>query len=148
MSNQETRPEEIPETTLDDLIGCAGYQGPSRSLEEMEAGVSEGAQSAAGGLTREIVLRRLRESYPQLREQYGIRKISLFGSFARGTAGEASDVDLIVEFQRPIGLRFVELVEYLEELLERKVDVLTPAGLRGIRPPHVVRQIEEKIIEV
>jgi predicted nucleotidyltransferase len=87
----------------------------------------------SGRLTRETVLRRLRESYPQLREQYGVRRIGLFGSFARGTAGEASDVDLIVEFQQPIGLRFIELIDELEELLGRKVDVLTPAGLGGIR---------------
>ena len=105
-------------------------------------------ETTSGPLTRETVLRRLRESYPQLREQYGVRRIELFGSFARGTAGEGSDVDLIVEFQQPIGLRFIELVDDLEELLGRKVDVLTPAGLDGIRLSHVARQIQESVLEV
>lgn len=99
-------------------------------------------------LTREAILQRLRKSYPELRERFGVRQISLFGSFASETANEASDVDLIVDFERPIGLGFVELVEYLETLLGRKVDVLTEAGLRGIRLPAVARRIEESVIHV
>ncbi len=102
----------------------------------------------AGDLTRDAVLRRLRESYPALSDQFGVRRIGLFGSSASDTANEASDVDLIIDFERPIGLRFVELVEYLETLLGRKVDVLTSAGLRGIRLPAVARRIEERIIQV
>jgi len=38
------RAEDIPETTLEDLVGCAGYKGPTRSLAEMEAGIAEGAR--------------------------------------------------------------------------------------------------------
>ena len=101
-----------------------------------------------GDLTRDAILRRLRENYSELSVQFGVRRIGLFGSFANGTANETSDVDLIVDFERPIGLRFVELVEYLETLLGRRVDVLTAAGLRGIRLPAVARQIEESIIHV
>jgi uncharacterized protein len=104
--------------------------------------------ATSSNLTKETILRRLRESYPQLTAQFGVRRIGLFGSFARETAQESSDVDLIVEFQRPIGLKFVEMVEYLEILLGRRVDVLTPAGLRGIRLPEVARQIEESVVHV
>jgi predicted nucleotidyltransferase len=106
------------------------------------------APASSGSLTKEAILRRLRESYPQLTAQFGVQRIGLFGSFARGTAQDSSDVDLIVELQRPIGLKFMELVEYLETLLGRKVDVLTPAGLRGIRLPEVARQIEESVVHV
>jgi predicted nucleotidyltransferase len=67
---------------------------------------------------------------------------------ARSSSAESSDIDLIVEFQHPIGLKFMEMVEYLERLLGRRVDVLTPAGLRGIRLPEVARQIEESIVHV
>lgn len=103
---------------------------------------------APGDLTRDAILRRLRESYPELKARFGVRRIGLFGSFANDTANEASDVDLIVDFERPIGLGFVELVEYLETLLERRVDVLTSAGLRGIRVPAVARRIEESVVHV
>ncbi|MBC7224304.1 MAG: nucleotidyltransferase domain-containing protein [Anaerolineae bacterium] len=80
--------------------------------------------------------------------EFGVRRIGLFGSYARGQPDEASDVDLIVEFDHPIGLRFVEFVERLEALLGRRVDVLTPAGLRGIRVPEVAEDIEESILYV
>jgi len=104
--------------------------------------------ASSNSLTKEIILHRLRESYPQLTAQFGVQRIGLFGSFSKETSQESSDVDLIVELQRPIGLKFVEMVEFLENLLGRKVDVLTPAGLRGIRLPGVARQIEETVIHV
>ena len=103
---------------------------------------------SSGDLTCDVIIRRLRKSYPDLSSQFGVRRIGLFGSFASETANEASDVDLIVDFDRPIGLRFVEMVEYLEALLGRKVDVLTSAGLQGIRLPAVARRIEESIVHV
>lgn len=102
----------------------------------------------SGSPTRDSILDRLRESYPELQARFGVRQIGLFGSFASDTANEASDVDLIVDFDRPLGLRFVELVEYLEALLGRKVDVLTSAGLQAIRLPAVARRIEESVIHV
>jgi predicted nucleotidyltransferase len=101
-----------------------------------------------GKLTRDVVLRRLRELYPELKTRFGVRQIGLFGSFARATANASSDVDLIVDFERPIGLKFVEMVDYLESRLGRKVDVLTTAGLRGIRLPSVMQEIEESVIHV
>lgn len=104
--------------------------------------------TASGALNRDAILCLLRESYPELKARYGVRQIGLFGSFASDTANEASDVDLVVDFDRPIGLRFIELVEHLEGLLGRKVDVLTSAGLRGIRLPVVARRIEESVIHV
>lgn len=99
-------------------------------------------------LTRETITERLRESYPYLVAEFGVRRIGLFGSFAKGTANEASDVDVVIEFHRPIGLRFVELVDYLEQLLGRRVDVLTPAGLQGVRVKDVARHISESVVYV
>lgn len=99
-------------------------------------------------LTRETILQRLRESYPYLTSEYGVQRIGLFGSFAKGTADETSDIDVVVEFQRPVGFKFIELVEYLEQLFEREVDVLTPAGLQGIRVRGVARAITEGIVYV
>jgi uncharacterized protein len=99
-------------------------------------------------LTKEDIFARLRESYPHLAEEYGVGRIGLFGSFARGTAQAGSDVDLVVELQRPIGFKFVELVEYLENLLGRKVDVLTPVGLQHIRAGGLVKSIADQIVYV
>lgn len=99
-------------------------------------------------LNREEIIALLRQHYPHLAAQYGVRRIGLFGSYAHGESGETSDVDLVVEFEHPIGFRFVELAEYLENLLGRRVDLLTLAGVRGIRLPWVAAEIERSIIYV
>lgn len=99
-------------------------------------------------LTRETILDILREHYPHLTAEYGVKRIGLFGSFARGTANEASDIDVVVEFQRPVGFKFIEFVDYLEQLFERKVDALTPVGLQGIRVQGVAGNIAEGIVYV
>ena len=99
-------------------------------------------------LTRETIINRLRETYPHLIAEYSVKRIGLFGSFARGTANETSDIDVVVEFQRPVGFKFIELVEYLEQMFGRKVDVLTPVGLQGIRVGGVARNIIEGVVYV
>jgi len=78
-----------------------------------------------------------------MHEQFGVKKLALFGSFAAGTAGKRSDVDLFIEFDRPVGLKFMRLAEYLEKLLGRKVEVLTPEGLKGIRAKTVADSIRK-----
>lgn len=99
-------------------------------------------------LTRTKVEQLLRDDFPDLSAKYGVRKIGLFGSFVNGEPSAKSDVDIVVEFERPIGFRFIELPEDLEHLLGRRVDLLTPAGIRGIRIPRVAKDIEEKIVYV
>jgi len=97
--------------------------------------------------TEEIV-RLLRENLPYLATEYGVKRIGLFGSYAKGHPREASDVDVVVEFERPIGFKFVELAEHLERLLGRKVDLLTPTGIQGIRIRRVARDIAESVVYV
>jgi predicted nucleotidyltransferase len=80
--------------------------------------------------TLEEIKNILREQKNELKERYGVKKIGIFGSFARGEQKEISDVDILVEFERPIGLRFFELADYIEEILEIKVDLLTPNALK------------------
>lgn len=99
-------------------------------------------------LTREKIVEILRESYPYLAVEFGVKRMGLFGSYVKGLATEASDVDVFVEFERPTGFKFVELAEYLESLLGRKVDVLTPAGIQGIRIKRVAQDIADSIVYV
>ena len=99
-------------------------------------------------LTRERAVKLLQEKHPYLAAEFGVSKIGLFGSYAKGQSDETSDVDILVEFERPIGFRFVELVDYLENLLGRKVDVLTPAGIQNIRIERVARSITQSIVYV
>ena len=70
----------------------------------------------------EAILRKHKE---ELRERFGVRSIAIFGSYARGEETELSDVDILVEFERPIGWEVVDLKDYLESLLGIKVDLVT-----------------------
>jgi predicted nucleotidyltransferase len=90
----------------------------------------------------------LKEELPNLAVNYGVKKIGLFGSFAKGKQSAGSDIDIVVEFSRPIGFRFIELCDYLENKLGKKVDVLTPAGIKSIRLKHVADDIKRNIIYV
>jgi hypothetical protein len=94
------------------------------------------------------VIQLLRDSRDYLRAEYGVSRIGLFGSVARGEADESSDVDIIVEFERPVGLQFVELADYLEDLLGRDVDLLTPAGIQAIRSPRIAESIRQGVVYV
>jgi len=63
--------------------------------------------------------------------QRGVKSLAVFGSFARGEATYNSDIDVLVEFDQPVGLfEFIRLRYYLEELTKRRVDLVTPDALR------------------
>ena len=97
---------------------------------------------------RTEIIRKIKEQYPFLLKQYGVRRIGIFGSVALDSAGPDSDVDIVVEFERPIGLKFMEFIEYTENLFGKKVDVLTREGIKNIRVKNVSAEIERNIIYV
>ncbi len=99
-------------------------------------------------LTNAQILDTLRQALDYLSAEYGVKRIGVFGSCAKGQLTDKSDVDIIVEFERPLGLRFVEFAEYLENLLGRDVDILTPAGLRGIRIGRLAEEIAASVVYV
>ena len=61
------------------------------------------------------------EQKETIREKYGVRMVGLFGSYARGEQNEVSDVDILVELEKPIGLKFFELWDELENILGVKL---------------------------
>ena len=64
-------------------------------------------------------------------ENLGVKSLAVFGSTARGEAGPESDVDILVEFVRPVGLfEFLDLKQYLEDLLKCKIDLGTFSSLK------------------
>jgi predicted nucleotidyltransferase len=90
------------------------------------------------------VLAILRTHFPELRAM-GIRGLALFGSVARNEAGPESDVDLLVDFEPPLGFdAYMDAKFRLEALLHRPVDLITSAGLR----PELRSTIERECIRV
>lgn len=90
--------------------------------------------------TREEIMQVLRKELPYLRERYGVEKIALYGSFAKGSYTTKSDVDILIQPVKPLGLDFVSLAYHLEELLGRKVDLATFETLqRSLENPRYKR---------
>ncbi len=82
-------------------------------------------------MRRDEALRILAEHKEEI-AGFGVKSLSLFGSVARDEAGQDSDVDILVEFGRPVGLfGFIDLNDYLEGLLGRRVDLVTPDALKA-----------------
>lgn len=87
------------------------------------------------------VMRILKEQRKELEEHFNVASLSLFGSVARDEASADSDVDLLVDFSKPVGLfQFIELQERLEELLECKVDLGTSRSLKPRIKEHVLQE--------
>lgn len=88
---------------------------------------------------REEIKEILKGFKPILRERFKVKQIGIFGSYVRGEESEESDVDILVEFSEPIGWEFIDLMEFLEKILGRKVDLVT---VRALKP-----QIKDKILK-
>jgi predicted nucleotidyltransferase len=81
----------------------------------------------------------------ELVRQFGVRTLSLFGSVARDEARPDSDVDVLVEFEGPTTFDgHMGLLVYLEDLLGRRVDVVTATGLK----PRMRPRVEQDLVRV
>lgn len=91
---------------------------------------------------REEILDVLKRKLPYLRDKFNVKNVGLFGSCARGEQTGKSDVDLLVEFESPIGFfEFIELEDYLSEILKAKVEIVTPDALKPLMKPFVLREV-------
>ncbi len=84
---------------------------------------------------------RLRDLKPELERRFGVRRIGVFGSVARGEEDADSDVDILVELAEPIGWELLDLKDRLEEVLGRRVDLVTVGALREEMSATVLREV-------
>jgi hypothetical protein len=90
-------------------------------------------------MKRDEIFAQLRGYRAEL-EEYGVSSLAIFGSVARNEETDQSDVDILVEFDRPVGLfEFVRVKNHLEKILHRPVDLVTPEGLK--------KQLKERILK-
>lgn len=81
-------------------------------------------------------------------KKYKVKRIGLFGSYAQGKQNRRSDIDFLVEFEQPNFDDFMSLAAYLEKLLGKKIDILTPEGVKGIRVPGIAEKITRDLLYV
>jgi len=89
----------------------------------------------------EAILQALRQIKPKLERDYSLTRMALFGSAARNDAGPDSDVDILVDVEPSIGLRFIDLADELEQTLGRKVDLVSSRAVK----PKMREQIETEL---
>lgn len=93
-------------------------------------------------ITGNDILDKLRELKPILRKDYSVKEIGLFGSFSDNTSSEQSDIDIIVEFEKPIGWKFFTLEMFLENTFGRKIDLVTKNALKEQIKERILNQVK------
>ena len=78
----------------------------------------------------------------RLSSKYGLINIAIFGSYARNQQTVSSDLDILVEFNRPIGLEFIDLTDELEHILKLKVDLVSKKGLKERHLKSIEKELE------
>ena len=81
---------------------------------------------------------------PELQEKYHVKTLGIFGSAARNELSSQSDIDLIVDFNEPVGIAFIDLANYLESKMKLPVDLVSHKGIK----PQYYASIEKEIIYV
>lgn len=89
-----------------------------------------------------VILQTIREKQPELAARFTVRRIGLFGSFARNNAGPDSDVDILVDLKDPTFDHYMDLKFYLEDLLHRRVDLVLCDAIK----PRLKTIIEQEVV--
>ena len=67
----------------------------------------------------------------RLFKKYGVTQLAIFGSYARNEQAEKSDVDILVDFEKTVGIEFIDLADELENILHTKVDLVSRKGIKS-----------------
>jgi len=92
-------------------------------------------------ITKNHILSKLSELKPTLHQDYAVKEIGLFGSFADNTFTKNSDIDILVELEKPIGWKFFSLELYLEKVFNRKIDLVTKNALKEQVKDAILKQV-------
>lgn len=96
-------------------------------------------------MERENIFEKLNKIYPILKEKYYVKNMGIFGSYARGEEKEGSDLDILVEFEKTIGLfKFIELENYISDTLGIKIDLVSKKALK----PRIGRHILKEVVNI
>lgn len=92
-------------------------------------------------LKSDDILDFLRQNMQDLEKRYSVRRIGLFGSVLRGSAGDKSDVDILVELSHPTFDHYMDLKFFLEDQLGRPVDLVLADSLKPRLKPIITREV-------
>ena len=97
------------------------------------------------GVILDEALQILRAHLPELQHRYGVKSLGIFGSVVRGEQGERSDLDILVEFTSPpTFFQFIEIEDYLSQLLGVRVDLVMKSALK----PRIGERVLSEVVLV
>lgn len=93
-------------------------------------------------MEKEEILQKIHQQLPLIGEQYHVKKIGVFGSYARGEQKKGSDVDILVEFKTPIGFfDFIRLENFLSHALGKKVDLISKKAIKPAVKKTIINEV-------
>jgi hypothetical protein len=95
-------------------------------------------------IDKQHITKALRDNKVDLATRYHLTSIGIFGSCTREDFREDSDIDILIDYDQPIGIEFIDLAEELEKLLDRKVDLVSKNGIK----PKYFEEIQKDLIYV
>jgi uncharacterized protein len=93
---------------------------------------------------KQDIFKTLEQNKSLLFSRYPIRSLGLFGSAVRDDFNSTSDIDILVDFNRPVGIEFIDLADTLEKILHQKIDLVSRNGIKT----KYFKEIEKDLIYV
>jgi uncharacterized protein len=92
-------------------------------------------------ITKAEILSKLTELKPILYKDYAVKEIGLFGSYSDNSNTEESDIDILIELEKPIGWKFFTLELFLENVFNKKIDLVTKNALKEQIKDQILKQV-------
>jgi predicted nucleotidyltransferase len=94
-------------------------------------------------MTQTKIREKIHKQLPYLKEKYHVKKIGIFGSFVRGEQKKGSDLDILVEFETPIGFfDFIRLENLLSRALRKKVDLVSKRAIKPAVKKEIIKEVQ------
>lgn len=94
-------------------------------------------------MTQVKIREKIHKQLPLLKKKYHVKKIGIFGSFVRGEQKKGSDLDILVEFETPIGFfEFIRLENLLSRILGEKVDLVSKKAIKPAVKKEIFKQVQ------
>ncbi len=92
-------------------------------------------------MTKTSIIQELKKNKVILASKYNVKKLGLFGSFARGENTRSSDIDILVEFSAPVDLfKYIDLEDHLKRILKRKIDLVSRKAIKPMLKSNILRE--------
>lgn len=92
-------------------------------------------------LTKSKIIEILANKKAELNSKYNLKSIALFGSYAREDYTTDSDIDIMVEFEKPVGMKIVDLVMELEQIFKKDVDLVSRNAVKARMLPYIEKDL-------